>query len=419
MKIKYVVVFVGALAAAAFVFLSTSMSHPPVKIVHPKKKPASEPYLSKSDNPNIVHLLKEYEDFLKNAIKTNVAPGVAVAIIRDTTILYLKGFGLRDFTKNDSIDIHTVFRLGSVSKCFASMLTGILVDEHVLAWNDPVIKYLPRFALKSIEHTQGVTLQHVLSHTTGLPYHAFTDRVDDGANFDSLVYHLRDLELTGRPGQLYSYQNVGYSLIGEVIRSSTGKDYAENLREKIFIPLKMADASVTYEAMITNKNAAHPHRHGRDWIPVPISTTYYNVAPAGGINASIADMAFWLRAMCVNVPGILTPTTSDEIFKPLVRATTRNHNFWRWKPVRSAYYGLGWRIINFMDDTLAYHGGYVNGFRGEVAINRKDKIAICVLVNSSSELADTSIPKFFELYSARKDSIQQWEKIKRPQQVQP
>jgi beta-lactamase class C len=73
---------------------------------------------------------------------------------------------------------------------------------------------------------------------------------------------------------------------------------------------------------------------------------------------------------------------------------------------------MGWRVLNFKEDTLIYHGGYVNGYRSEVAIHRKNKIAICVLVNSPGTLADISIPKFFELYSKHQVAITRWEKIR-------
>jgi beta-lactamase class C len=292
------------------------------------------------------------------------------------------------------------------------VLAGILVDEKRLKWDDQVVKYLPYFKLKSELSTQNLTLRNVLSHTTSLPYHAFTDRVEGGANFDTLVYHLRDLDLLGKPGQFYNYQNVGYSLIGEVVRSATGKTYAENLKEKIFDPLHMQTASASYEAIMQNSNVAKPHRHGKKWIPMSISNTYYSVAPAGGINASIADMGRWLVALTKDSSALLSRKTEEEIFHPVVRATPKNRYFWRWKPMRSAYYALGWRVLTFKNDTLDYHGGYVNGYRSEVAIHRKDKIAICVLVNAAGALADTSIPKFFELYSLHRDAIGRFEHMK-------
>jgi beta-lactamase class C len=231
--------------------------------------------------------------------------------------------------------------------------------------------------------------------------------VDIGANFDTLVYHLRDLPILGKPGQYYSYQNVGFSLIGDVIQAATGKSYAENLQTMVFDKLNMSSASVTYDSIIHNHNVAKPHKFKNGWRAMPISTTYYNVAPAGGINASISDMARWLLAL-TQESDLLKPATKKEMFTPVVKAVARNNNFWKWKPITSAHYALGWRVINFKTDTLLYHGGFVNGYRSEVAINQKERIAICVLVNSPGRLADISIPKFFELYSSKEKDIKEW-----------
>ena len=407
---------ISIILVLGFILYSPSLPGPPTRQketipISERKFFLSSPYIYPNPNPYVQQLLAEYEQFIQRGIENNLAPGAAVAVIKDTSVIFLRGFGLRDAATADSINIHTVFRLASVSKCFASTLTGVLVDEKQLSWQDPVVKYLPHFKLKSEAQTQNLTLAHVLSHTTGLPYHAFTDRVDQGASFDTLVYHLRDLDLLGKPGQLYSYQNVGFSLIGQVIQAATGKTYEENLREKIFVPLHMQSASASYKEMMSNPNTAKPHRFFKKWVPMAVSNTYYSVAPAGGVNASIADMAQWLHALTAHPLKLLQPNTMDEIFRPAVRAISRNNYFWRWKPLRSAYYALGWRVLNFKDDTLLYHGGYVNGYRSEVAIHRKDNLAICVLVNSPGNLADISIPKFFELYSKYRADIERWEKL--------
>ncbi|HEY5823198.1 MAG TPA: serine hydrolase domain-containing protein, partial [Cyclobacteriaceae bacterium] len=257
----------------------------------------------------------------------------------------------------------------------------------------------PAFALKSKEQTDGILLRHLLSHTTGLPYHSFTNLIEEGRPLDTMVYHLRELNLLGKPGQLYSYQNVAYSIIGQVIQSATGKTYEEVMQEKIFSPLGMTHASLNYTKLMAEKNAARPHRYSsKGWITQSYSSTYYNVGPAGGINASISDVALFLASLTRKDHSLLDSTRQQQIFQPAVRATAKNRYFWNWKRPTSSYYGLGWRVINFKDDVVNYHGGYVNGFRSEIAIHRKDGIAICVLVNAPGQLADQAIPEFFKQY---------------------
>jgi beta-lactamase class C len=400
--------------ALAFTFLSTTVEQkaetyeaPLLEIQPVKEVPVSPVY---DPNPYVQRVLTEYESFIQNAIKKGIAPGAALAIVKDSSIIYLKGFGLKQVGKPDSINTNTVFRLGSVSKCFASVLTGTLVNDHVVDWDDPVIKYLPDFALKSKDYTQKLTLRHVLSHTMGLPYHAFTNMIEERAPLDTLLKELRYLDLNGEPGKVYSYQNVGYSVIGKVIETATNHSFEEMLKEKLFGPLRMKNSSASFQSMMNNNNKALPHLLSRSrWVSVPVSDTYYDVAPAGGVNASIADMALWLKALLGNDQEVLNDQTLNQIFEPQVRAISKNRNFWQWQRPKASYYALGWRVLAFKNDTIEYHGGYVNGYRSEVAIDRKNKLAICILTNSAGNLPDQAIPKFFMQYSKHADSIAYWD----------
>lgn len=360
-------------------------------------------------NPHLSALLSDYEANILKLQRNTGTPGVAIAVVHDSSIVYLKGFGVREIGKADSVDAHTVFRLASVSKCFAPILTGLLVEEGILSWNDPVVKYLPQFALNIKENTDSLTLKHVLSHTTGLPYHTYTNLVEEGMDLKTMLSLLKDVKLTGKPGEIYSYQNVAYSLIAEVMLAATGKTYEQLMTERVFKPLKMRDASLSYADILLNTNVARPHLHLRKgWRVTSINDTYYNVAPAGGINASISDMAELIKMLLGTPDNFVKDETLDEIFTPAVKARSKNRNFRRWIDRADSYYALGWRVLNFKTDTLLYHGGYVNGYRSEIAINRKDKIGICVLSNGPGNLVDNSVPYFFSLYLNRRDSIVQW-----------
>jgi beta-lactamase class C len=134
------------------------------------------------------------------------------------------------------------------------------------------------------------------------------------------------------------------------------------------------------------------------------------VAPAGGVNASISDMAQLMKGLMGSQHHFIHERTLDEIFTPAVKAKSKNRNFRRWIEPANSYYAMGWRVLNFKRDTLLYHGGYINGYRSELAINRKNKIGICVLSNAPGNLVDNSVPYFFRLYFNQRDSILQWEK---------
>jgi beta-lactamase class C len=150
--------------------------------------------------------------------------------------------------------------------------------------------------------------------------------------------------------------------------------------------------------------------HRKGWKATAIKNTYYNVAPAGGINASISDMAEWLKALLGSQKNFIENKTLDEIFTPTVKAKSKNRNFRRWIEPANSYYALGWRVLNFKNDTLLYHGGYVNGYRSEIALNRKNKIGICVLSNAPGSLVDNSVPYFFHLYFDQRKAIQDWDR---------
>lgn len=344
-------------------------------------------------------VVSEYEQYIKESLALTGTPGAAVAIVKDSLIVFLKGFGVRNVEKQDSVDAHTIFRLASVSKPVSATLAGILVEDSILHWQDPVTKYIAGFDLSPAEFTDALQLRHVLSQSTGFPYHTYTNLIEDGRTLADMLNELHQVELIAQPGKVYSYQNVAYSILDSMVSKATNSTFEQAMKAHVFGPLFMADASLTYDDIISRTNVAQPHLYrGRQWKPIPISDTYYNAAPAGGINASITDMAKWMVAMLGYRSDVISPGTIEQLYSPHVKATAKNRNFNRWSRIKRSYYGLGWRVIQFQEDTLAYHGGYVNGYRSEVAIHPSKKIAICVLANGPSGFSDYALPSFFRIY---------------------
>ena len=351
--------------------------------------------------------LEEFEQDFEEGLNGNRIPGAAVAIVKDGRVLYQKGFGIKEIGTSEEVDEHTVFRLGSVSKGFASVLTGVFVEEGVLSWDIPVSRYLKEFRLSDPVQTDRVQIKHLLSHTSGLPRHAYTNLVEDGLSLDRIIPRLEDVPLIAKEGEYVAYQNAAYSAIEKVLEAQTNTDFNTLLKEKLFEPLAMNHSSSSYDGINYSGNKALPHVYysrSRGRVPISISRKYYNAVSSGGINASASDMGKWLLLLTGHYPEVISETTLKEIFDPL--ATINNRRFSRhWDGVNQSHYGIGWRVLDNHGQKIVYHGGYVNGYRSEIAFAPEDGVGICILINTNSSYPLAVIPDFFNHFKSDSSGV--------------
>ena len=341
-------------------------------------------------------------DTINMAMDDRACPGLAITIVHDSTILALQGIGLANEQTGKPVSAETIFRLGSVSKGFAAVLTQILVKEGYLSWDDPIIKYIPEFAFRDTEQSDQITIHHLLSQSTGLPPHTFTNYLESGKDVSVILHMLEGVNTVANPGEICTYQNVTYALIEEILEKATGKPFEQLLKEKIFTPLDMKNASTSCDAIAAAEMRSSPHQFNRyedKYMPIPYNEKYYNAISAGGINASINDMQKYLQLLLGNQPEILDAATIAQFFKPNVPSDYERKYFHRWDGLWHNSYGLGWRVFDFSGDIWAYHGGFVNGYRAEIAINQTSKVGICMLFNASCGLPDYAMKVFFERFN--------------------
>ncbi len=360
-----------------------------------------ETHITASHQKQIAQAIEKY---FNKGLQNNEIVGAAVTIVKCDSIIYQNGYGKKNSGLNDHINTETIFRIGSVSKGFAGILSGIYVEQGLINWSDRVSDYIPSFELANSDQTKKITLSHLLSHTTGLPYHSFTNLVEDGVPLSNIASRFKDVLPIEQPGNLYSYQNAVFALSGKIIEQATGKTLKEVINEKIFLPLHMNTASASYEALTKSDNIALPHRlikHG--WQPVKLNEKYYNAIAAGGINASISDMGKWLKFLLGNNPEVMMPKTMSTVFNPTIQVTGKSHYYQRWPGYISSSYGFGWRIHKYKDETtnepytIIHHGGSVNDYRSEIAIYPKEDLGICVLFNSPNTIAPHCIPDLYNI----------------------
>jgi beta-lactamase class C len=353
-------------------------------------------------DPFLAMYLEEFAENFEEGMIDEEIPGAAVVIVKDGRVVFQQGFGVKERGKPDRVDEHTVFRLGSLSKGFTSVLAGILAEEGAVSWDQPVSRYLMDFRLNDPEQTGRIQVRHLLSHTSGLPRHAYTNLIEDGLTLDMIIPRFEVVPLVAREGAQHSYQNAAFSVVEKILELNTNTDFNSLLHDRLLKPLEMEHSSTDYYSIIQAENRATPHllhSQARGRLPVPITRRYYNAVSSGGINASASDMGKWLLLLTGHYPEIISEETLAEIYEPF--ATIRNQRFSRhWEGVNQSYYGMGWRVLDNNGQRIVYHGGYVNGFRSEIAFDPEEGTGICILINTHSSYPLTVIPDFFNHFKS-------------------
>jgi len=352
------------------------------------------------------------KNYFNRAIASGTIVGAGVSIVKGDSILVSEGYGRRKVNSSARVNGETIFRLGSLSKGFAGVLAASLQAEGKLDWNDRVVDYIPGFQFGNQSNTDKVTLAHILSHTSGTPYHSFTNLIEEGLPVSKIAQRFNEVKPIAAPGQIYSYQNAMFSLSQEVTLKATGRNMKTSLQTRFFKPLGMSSISMDHNSLLQEENVAFPHaKRRKGWRILPLKNGYYNAVAAGGINANSIDMAKWMRFLLGHNPEVLPAATIQNAFKPFIALNNNNKYYQRWPGHLQSHYGFGWRIHNYSENgsaanfkanpntakTIWHHGGSVNSYRNEIALFPDDDIGICVLLNSNSRLAKTVIPELFKI----------------------
>ncbi|KKL09471.1 hypothetical protein LCGC14_2565520, partial [marine sediment metagenome] len=289
--------------------------------------------------------------YFKNALAKKQVSGAGVSIVKGDSILFTEGFGKRKATLKDNINAQTVFRLGSLSKGFAGVLAGMYVNDGLLRWDSKIEDYVDGFQLGSLENSSQITLAKILSHTSGTPYHSYTNLVEAGLSLTDIAKRFKNIKPISKPGEIYSYQNAIFALSGTMIEQASGLSIGAALKERIFQPLGMKNASTDYKTLMASGNIAYPnYRSHHGWQSKKINDKYFNAVAAGGVNASPLDMAKWMRFLLGHNPEVADNSVLKAVFKPEVEIKGRAHYYQQWPGHISSHYAHGWRLHEFKDE---------------------------------------------------------------------
>ncbi len=301
-------------------------------------------------------------------------PGIAVAIVRPGQPAFVKGYGVRTLGKPEPVDAHTLFGIASHSKAFTAAALALLVDAGKLGWEDPVVKYLPDFRMYDPAVTQMMTVRDLLVHRSGLPlgagdlmfFPAGTHTAEDVLKALPYLKPARGF----RAG--YDYDNILYIVAGILIERVAGQRWDRFVEAQLFAPIGMADAVGSRGSLKTDNVAG---RHARLGPPVrgigKLAVVAADEGPmvdaAGGINASVTDMAKWLQVQLAQgkLPDgkpLWSPAQAREMWAPqtITSASDGPSADNPTRPVLQAY-ALGWFVQDYRGMRMIQHSGGLSG----------------------------------------------------------
>lgn len=337
---------------------------------------------------------RDIERLAERLVREYGVVGMAVSVVHGDRVLLERGFGHTQAGRSETVEADTAFRLASLSKAFAGTLAALLVEEGALSWDTRVADHLPAFALARADTAMGTTAADLLSHTVGLGFHTFDRELEDDQPYPLLAQRLGEAPMLCPDGRCYAYQNIAFSLIGDLAFAVTGDFFTHLVEKKIFHPLGMYGATYGREGLEGSPSWARPHvMAGGRFVALRPKENYYRVPPAAGVNASARDMSQWLMAQMGRQPEVLPPALLEDIQKPRVATPSELRSVpWRRERLRAAHYGLGWRVFDYADETLVFHGGAVQGYRGLIGFLPEHGFGIAILVNCECRLQSGLLP---------------------------
>jgi CubicO group peptidase (beta-lactamase class C family) len=328
--------------------------------------------------------LQGFDAYVEKAIKDWKVPGIAIAIVKDTSVVYAKGFGVREVGKPDAVTPRTLFAIGSSSKAFTAASIAMLVDEGKLKWDDPAARHVTNFQMYDPYVTRELTVRDLLSHRSGL---SRGDLVWYGSDLsrDEIVHRARFLAPTWSLRSTFGYQNIMYITAGQAIQQVSGKSWDDFVAERIFAPLGMAESNTSVRDLAGKPDVASPHALLDDTLRAVPWRNIDNAGAAGSINSNVLDMAKWVRfqldsarwggkplIQMGNFLAMRTPHTLIPVDTGARRVNPHRH-------FRS--YGLGWFLEDYRGREVVHHGGNIDGMSALVGMMPEERVGFVILTN--------------------------------------
>ena len=300
-------------------------------------------------------------------------PGATVIVVKNGKTVLRSSYGMANAIEKIPMKADDVMRLGSITKQFTAVGIMMLVDEGKISLSDKLSKFIPDYP----EAGNQITVEHLLTHTSGVPNYTsnpdFVKNMEKEMSVKEMIATFKNEALEFEPGTRWSYSNSGYFLLGAIIEKVTGVPYAKFVEDRIFVPLKMNNSAYEgYER--TKQRHAEGHSKNKDGFEFSRKLSMSQPYAAGSLISTVDDLATWDAS--ISAGALLKAESWKKAFTPYVLKQGEPTN-----------YGYGWSIGQLEGSPMISHGGGINGFSTFALRLPEDKVYVAVLTNADGGLA--------------------------------
>ena len=311
---------------------------------------------------------------IRSAQKRFKVPGISLVLVRGSDVLWAEGFGFANLDQRIPATPDTIYRAGSLAKPFTAMAVMQLAEKDEVDIDQPLNGYLTEFSIRSRFDTtaEPITIRSILSHHSGLP----TD-LNKGMwteePFTKVAQRLSEEYAAFPPNLVFSYSNVGFTLLGHLVEKVAEVPYADYMHNHIFRPWRMGSSSMGSRPG-TEERIAKGYRNGEEQELLPIRDL-----PAVALYTSASDLGDFLQAVLSGAIGSSSSPLSREAFEEMLEPQNED------VPLDfNVLNGLGW----FLEDGtisggggVVRHGGTTLCYSSELIMLPEKGLGIAVLAN--------------------------------------
>ncbi|HWC54447.1 MAG TPA: serine hydrolase domain-containing protein, partial [Chitinophagaceae bacterium] len=318
------------------------------------------------------------DSYIDRGMKQWQIPGLAIAVVKDGKVVVIKGYGVREWGKEDKVDENTLFIIASNSKLFTGTSLANLDYEKKISLNDKVTQYIPWFRLYDSNATRMVNIRDLLCHRLGTKtFQGDFTFWDSNLPKDSIIWKMRYLKPPGVFRQDFGYCNSAFMLAGRILEKVTGDSWNDYVQQNILTPLGMTNTYTNTAGIAQRNNIAVPHTNQFSSItPIPYDQVD-NLGPATSMVSCVKDLSKWLMMQLDSgryegkriLPWPVIQKTRDA---NTVIGSRKSPGF----PMHMRMYGLGVFMTDYAGKQVFWHTGGAFGMVTNVCFVPEENLGI-------------------------------------------